>query len=50
MRLSARLLATSAILLASTLAAHADTFSYDFDDTGLLFLISQFRSRIRVRF
>jgi len=37
MRLSARLLATSAILLASTLAAHADTFSYDFDDTRLLF-------------
>jgi hypothetical protein len=33
MHLSARLLATLAILVASTLAAHADTFSYDFDDT-----------------
>jgi hypothetical protein len=36
MRLSARLLATLAILLASTLAAHADTFSYDLNDTSSL--------------
>jgi hypothetical protein len=34
MRLSARLIATLAILLTSTLAAHADTFTYDFDDTS----------------
>jgi hypothetical protein len=32
MHLSARLLATLAILASSTLAAHADTFSYDFND------------------
>ena len=36
MRLSARLLATLAILLASTLTVHADTFSYDFNDTSSL--------------